>query len=71
MASYEVTLGVRRGYSWWKRLWRVVGPNGTLKDGERLIRLNIQLPDNFFSGPVIDVKIELPADHGVKVQQEK
>lgn len=71
MDKQHVTLGVRRGHRYWKRLWRVLGPNTKLLEGEREIKLNINLPDDFFSGPTITVNIELPPDHGVKVTQEK
>ena len=72
MSTYDVTLGVTRGKgSWWKRRWSVLTGNTRRREGEREIRLNITLPEGFFSGPVINVIIELPADHGVKVQQEK
>lgn len=71
MDRQHVTLGVRKGRRFWKRIWRVLGPSAPLKEGEREIKLVINLPDDFFSGPTIVVNVELPADHGVKVTQEK
>lgn len=71
MDRCNVTLGVRRGHRYWKRIWRVLGPGTSLKEGEREIKLHINLPDDFFSGPTITINVELPADHGVVVRQEK
>lgn len=71
MSEHNVTLGVRRGRLYWKRIWRVLGPNAKMTEGERQIRLKINLPDNFFSGPIITINVELPEDHGIKVKQEK
>lgn len=71
MDRHYVTLGVRKGQRHWKRIWRVLGPNARLLNGEREIRLRINLPDDFFSGPTITIDIDLPEDHGVKITQEK
>lgn len=71
MRRHYVNIGVREGKQYCKRIWRVLGPRAPLKEGEREINLKIDLPDDFFSGPVIHITVELPPDHGVKITQDK
>ena len=70
--NYYVTLGVteaKTGYS--RKRWRVLTSNTTLRAGEREIKLKLNMPDNFFTGPTVTVNIDLPEDHGIRAEQEK